>query len=122
MLYKTDAALAREALVILLERLCEISAKAAKEVTAWLVYAEDDRKFDVPVTIALIRAGLINIVEVDAQLAKMVHHEFRHAVVDFAADLALECLREPACATRGQLQEIISSLQLALQRGKATDG
>ncbi len=121
LLYRAQSTVAREGYVILLERLCEVSSNAAREVTAWLVYAEDDRKFNVPVTIALIRSGLINVVELDSQIAKLVLREFRPAVVNFAADLVHECLREPAGATRGQLQEIISALQLATQRGKATE-
>ena len=121
MLYKAEKTLTREALVILLERLCEVSVAAAKEVTAWLVYAEDERKFNVPVTIALVRAGLINIVELDSQLAKVCARDFRASAIDFAADLAHECLREPAVATRGQLQEIVNALQQAVQRNKATE-
>lgn len=121
LLYKSESALARDIYVILLERLCEVSVKVAKEVTAWLIYAEDERKFNVPVTVSLIRAGLINIVEQDMQLAKFIVREFRPSVVDFSAKLALECLREPACATRGQLSNTIEALDRAAQRGKATD-
>ncbi|PWY99362.1 Not1-domain-containing protein [Testicularia cyperi] len=121
LLFMTESKLGREVYVVLLERLCEISLKAAREVTAWLVYADDARKFNVPVTVALIRAGLINIAELDVQLAKLVVRDFRANVVDFSAELALDCLGEPACATRQQLTNTIEALNRAGQRGKATE-
>lgn len=120
LLYKTESELAREIYVILLERLCEASHKVAKEVTEWLVYAEDERKFNVAVTVALVRAGLINIVEQDIQLANFVSKEFKATVVDFASQFALACLGEPACATKGQLSNTIEALTRAAQCGQAT--
>ncbi|PWN28002.1 Not1-domain-containing protein [Jaminaea rosea] len=120
LLFKSETGLARDVYVILLERLCEVSIKVAKEVTAWLVYAEDERKFNVPVTVSLVRAGLMNIAETDVQLTKLIMRDFKPAMVDFAAKLALECLRDPPCATRGQLSNIIEALERAAQQGKAT--
>ena len=121
LLFKIESKLGREVYVVLLDRLCEISLKAAREVTAWLIYAEDERKFNVPVTVSLVRAGLVNIAELDVQLAKLILRDLRGSVIDFAAQLALECLQEPASATRQQLTNTIEALQRAEQRGKATD-
>ncbi|EST08344.1 CCR4-Not complex, Not1 subunit, domain of unknown function DUF3819 [Kalmanozyma brasiliensis GHG001] len=121
LLFKIESKLGREAYVVLLDRLCEISLKAAREVTAWLIYAEDERKFNVPVTVSLVRAGLVNIAELDVQLAKLILRDLRASVIDFSAQLALECLQEPACATRQQLTNTIEALQRVDQRGKATD-
>lgn len=120
LLFKAESKLGRETYVVLLDRLCEISLKAAREVTAWLIYAEDERKFNVPVTVLLVRAGLVNIAELDVQLAKLILRDFRASVIDFSAQLALECLQEPACATRQQLTNTVEALQRADQRGKAT--
>ncbi|SAM86011.1 related to CDC39-transcriptional regulator protein [Ustilago bromivora] len=121
LLFKIDSKLGREVYVVLLDRLCEISLKAAREVSAWLIYAEDERKFNVPVTVSLVRAGLVNIAELDVQLAKLILRDFRGSVIDFSAQLALECLQEPACATRQQLSNTVEALQRADQRGKATE-
>jgi CCR4-NOT transcription complex subunit 1 len=121
LLYKSESDLARDVYIHLLEQLCEISVKAAKEVTAWLLYAEDERKFNVAVTVGLIRAGLVNISEQDAQLSTfMQSREFKASIVDFSAKLAYACLKKPACATRQQLSGIIDTLVRAQQQGKAT--
>lgn len=122
LLYRSETALAREVYVFLLERLCSISAKVAKEVTAWLVYAEDERKFNVPVTTALVQARLINIVELDVQLAKFVVREYRPSVVDFAARFLAECLLEASpVATREQLTNTLEALAQAARVGKGTE-
>lgn len=121
LLFKSQTALARDVYVILLERLCEVSVKVAREVQAWLVYAEDERKFNVPVTVSLIRAGLMNVAATDAHLAKLIARDSKAPMVDFAASLALECLREPACATREQLSNITEALNRAAEDNKATE-
>lgn len=121
LLYKSETDFAREVYIHLLERLCEVSVKAAKEVTAWLIYAEDERKFNVAVTVGLIRAGLVNISELDVQLTKFLQTlDFKTNSVDFAANLAFTCLKEPACATRQQLGNLIEVLRQAQQQGKST--
>ncbi|KAI5474877.1 CCR4-NOT transcription complex subunit 1 [Pseudohyphozyma bogoriensis] len=122
LLYRSETALAREVYVYLLERLCSIFVKVAKEVTAWLVYAEDERKFNVPVTTALIQARLISAPELDVQLAKFITREYRPSVVDFAARLVAECLMEtPPVATKDQLIHSLEALTQAARSGKATE-
>lgn len=122
LLYRSENALAREVYVFLLERLCAISVKVAKEVTAWLVYAEDERKFNVPVTTALVQARLINAAELDVQLAKFIVREFRTSVVDFATRFASECLLEvPQVASREQLVNTLEALAQANRTGKGSD-
>ncbi|KAK0552103.1 CCR4-NOT core subunit cdc39 [Tilletia horrida] len=121
LIYKSESDLAREVYIVLLERLFELSLKVVKEVTAWLVYADDERKFNVPATVGLIRARLLNVVEEDQQLAKFILRDFRPSVVEFSAKLVLACLRDPPCATRSQLVNITEALHTAAQRGKATE-
>ncbi|GJN93365.1 hypothetical protein Rhopal_006418-T1 [Rhodotorula paludigena] len=122
LLYRSETTLARDAHVFLLDRLCAISLKVAKEVSLWLIYAEDERKFSVPVTVALLQARFIAVAELDLQLAKFVVREFRASVVDFAANLLAACLGEvPPVATREQFSNTFEALNQAVRAGKATD-
>ncbi|KAK4700026.1 CCR4-NOT transcription complex subunit 1, partial [Phenoliferia sp. Uapishka_3] len=122
LLFRSETALAREVYVFLLERLCSVFVKVAKEVTAWLVYAEDERKFNVPVTIALVQARLINAAELDVQLAKFITRDYRPSVIDFAARFVAECLMEvPPVATREQLSHSLEALSQATRTGKGTE-
>lgn len=72
-------------------------------------------------TITLIRAGLINLVEYDPQTAKMIYREFALPVVDFAALLIHEALfDEPACAGRAQFSSTIEALGRAAANRRGT--
>lgn len=87
-----------------------------------MVYAEDERKFNVPVTTALVQAQLINAAELDAQLAKFITREYRPTVVDFAARFVAECVMEsPPIATREQLSNTLDALAQAGRVGKGTE-
>ncbi|KAJ9113610.1 hypothetical protein QFC22_005918 [Naganishia vaughanmartiniae] len=122
LLYKSESALARQVYVNILQRLCDQSAKVAKEVSQWLVYAEDVRKFNVPVTIALIQAGLIDLAELDAQLAKIIRRDFSPAVLDFTAGLVLEAAfsSEPVFDTR-QVPAVVDALGRASLQHRTTE-
>ncbi|RKP10666.1 CCR4-Not complex component, Not1-domain-containing protein [Thamnocephalis sphaerospora] len=117
LLYKNDTELSREVYVMLLEHLCKISVKVDKEVTAWLLYADDERKYNVPVTMALIKAGLINVAELDLQLAKLMEAN-RPAAVEFAAKLVRQCVfdTQQSCATRNQFANSLATLARIAQR------
>ncbi|KAI8335037.1 CCR4-Not complex component, Not1-domain-containing protein [Chlamydoabsidia padenii] len=110
LLYKSETQLAREMYVVLLEQLCEVSPSVGTLVTQWLTHADDERKYNVLVTVALIKAGLINLVEQDQELATLIDSG-RTSAIDFTARLIRACLfgDEPATplATR---QDFAASL------------
>ena len=117
LLYKSDSTLSREVYVVLLEQLCELSNKVAKEVTEWLIYADDERKFNVPVTVTLIKAGLVNLVDQDIQLARLTEIG-RPGVVEFTIKLIRECvLSEQPCANRNEFINSLNVLHRLTQRG-----
>ncbi|GAA5970047.1 hypothetical protein JCM3765_004764 [Sporobolomyces pararoseus] len=122
LMYRSSSALGRDAYVFLLDRLCAISTKVAKEVSAWLLYAEDERKFNVAVTVALLQTRFIQVAELDVQLAKFILREFRLTVIDFAAKLVSACLAEiPPVATKEQFANVLEALREASRNNKGTD-
>lgn len=122
LLYKSETELARQVYVNILQRLCDQSAKVAKEVSQWLIYAEDVRKFNIPVTLSLIQAGLIDVGELDAQLARIIRRDFAPAVLDFAAGLVVSgaLYPEPSFDVR-QVPAIIDALERAVLSQRSTD-
>ncbi|KDR81370.1 hypothetical protein GALMADRAFT_239234 [Galerina marginata CBS 339.88] len=122
LLYKTNSPLGREVYVALLEQLCRSFADVAKEAITWLLYAEDERKFNVPVTVTLLRSGLLNINLQDPQLAKLLFEDPRPILLSFAANLIRECLSsEPPVATQGQFVYSIEILNQLSTAGKSND-
>ncbi|KAB5596094.1 CCR4-NOT transcription complex subunit 1 [Ceratobasidium theobromae] len=122
LLYKSSSPLAREVYVVILGRLCEQSAKVAKEATDWLLYAEDDRKLNVPVTTTLLQSRLIGLREQDQQLAKLIQRDMRPIVMEFTVKLIRECTSgEQAFATRTDFPHSLDALSRAVQLSKAPE-
>ncbi|KAJ2471312.1 CCR4-NOT core subunit cdc39, partial [Coemansia sp. RSA 2322] len=94
-LYRSDTRLGIDLYVLLLARMCEMSPRVAKEVTSWLAFADDERKHNVPVTIALINEGLVSIDDEDDQLGRLVEAN-RLAAIDFAARFLREAFIDGA--------------------------
>ncbi|RSH85805.1 uncharacterized protein EHS24_003985 [Apiotrichum porosum] len=122
LLYKTDSPLGREIYVVLLQQLCAHAPKVDREVKSWLVYAEDPRKYNVDVTVVLIRAGFIRVAELDAQLAKQIPRSFASDLVDFVAHLIRECSLDATNAfiNRNAFTLCIAALLKAHEMGQST--
>ncbi|KAJ7582498.1 Not1-domain-containing protein [Mycena floridula] len=122
LLYKTPSPLGREVYVALIDSLCRTFDDVAKEALTWLQYAEDERKYNVPVTVTLLRAGLINVTVQDQQLAKNLFNDPRPNLQAFVAGLIRECLTtDPPVATHTHFTHSIEVIQQLSQSGKATE-
>ncbi|KAL1947536.1 hypothetical protein VTO73DRAFT_13260 [Trametes versicolor] len=122
LLYKTPSQLGREIYVALLDQLCHSFEDVAKEAITWLVYAEDERKFNVPVTVTLLRSGLVTIIQEDQQLAKQLYTDPRPSLQTFAAGLIREYLAaDPPLSTQGQFSYSMEILTQLAQSNKAND-
>jgi len=122
LLYKSETTLERETYAVILEDLCEFSRKVKGEVVAWLLYSEEERKYDIEVTYVLLKIKLINHVELDMQLSRLIENNKKDIVVTYAADLIKEALfDEPSIA---QYKDYINTIRVFVnleQRGTASD-
>ncbi|KAI3613543.1 ccr4-not complex component [Moniliophthora roreri] len=122
LMYKTTTNLGREVFVALLDQLCHSFEDVAKEAITWLLFAEDERKWNVPVTFTLLQSGLITITPLDQQLAKMLFLNPRPNLMDYVAGLIRECLSaDPPVATQNQFHYTIELLGNLASSGKAND-
>ncbi|KAF8226250.1 Not1-domain-containing protein [Tricholoma matsutake] len=122
LLYKTPSQLGREVFVALLDQLCHTFEDVAKEAITWLLYAEDERKYNVAVTVTLLRSGLVNTTLQDQQLAKILFTDPRPSLLNFAAGLIRDCLSsDPPVASQAQFGYSIEILGQLSQAGKAND-
>ncbi|KAF8502451.1 Not1-domain-containing protein [Gautieria morchelliformis] len=121
-LFKTQVPIGREMYVGVLDHLCQSFPKVAKEAIDWLLNAEDERKFNVPVTIALLRGGLIHLWQQDERLSKFIYKDPRPSLLNFAASLIRECLSaDPPVASRHQFALSIEALNHSIQLGRVTE-
>jgi len=80
------------------------------------------RKYNVAVTVVLLRSGLININLQDQQLAKLLFEDPRPTLLSFAANLIRECLSsDPPVAIQGQFVYTIDVLTSLAQSAKANE-
>ncbi|KAJ7074336.1 Not1-domain-containing protein [Mycena amicta] len=122
LLYKAQSQMGREVYVALLEQLCQAFEDVAKEAITWLLYAEDERKFNVPVTVTLLRSGLLSIGPLDQQLAKVLFTDPRPSLLSYVAALVRECLsNDPPVATQSQFHFSIEVMNQLARDGKAND-
>jgi len=63
----------------------------AKDAITCLLYAEDERKLNIPVTIMLLHSGLVNVSLQDQQLAKILFQDPCPSLQGFATGLVREC-------------------------------
>ncbi|KAI9697566.1 MAG: hypothetical protein M1836_004516 [Candelina mexicana] len=87
----TEHSLEIEALIHLLKQLCQLSPKTAKEVIIWLGQQDDERIFNVPVTVLLLNADLMQLHRLDVIISKAIQN---HSLVAlrFLSDLMSEVL------------------------------
>ncbi|KAI8885796.1 Not1-domain-containing protein [Backusella circina FSU 941] len=119
LLYKSEESLSIQVYVILLEHLCKVSPNVGTLVTSWLTHADDERKYNVPVTAALILAGLVNLPEMDQELAILIESG-RVSAIEFTAQLIKACVyqKHPIAAR----QEFTASIEaLMTLRGKVPE-
>jgi CCR4-NOT transcription complex subunit 1 len=75
-----------DVLVQLLQRLCQLSPGTHKEVLVWFANQDDEKVFNVPVTVSLLEAGLMELRQVDMTLTKSIEDR-RDVAIDFMFEI-----------------------------------
>ncbi|CAO3623651.1 unnamed protein product [Cunninghamella blakesleeana] len=91
MIYKSNTTLALEIYTVFLQSLFDISPDTGKETLLWLLYADDERKFNASVIAMFIRCHLLPLEEFDVQIAKLIQIN-ADIVIDFTIELLRICL------------------------------
>lgn len=122
-----------DAHIQILKYIWGICPKIVKELTSWLLYSEDERKFMIQITVGLLKARLLHLPDVDLYLAKLVHNvnasgqalqtrnatgklpynnaEFFHPHLEFIVNLVRRAIiKEPIMST-SELPHLFDSLQ-----------
>ncbi|KAL3814967.1 hypothetical protein ACJIZ3_016235 [Penstemon smallii] len=65
----------------------DVSKLVVKELTSWVIYSEEDRKFNKDIIIGLIRSELLNLAEYNVHMAKLLDAGRNKAATDFSIAL-----------------------------------
>ncbi|KAI9315132.1 CCR4-Not complex component, Not1-domain-containing protein [Dichotomocladium elegans] len=99
MLYRSNTSFALEAYTGFLQSLFELSGEIEKETLSWIVYSDDERKYNAPVVAMMMRHEMIPLEEYDIQLAKNIRKAHQDVVAQYAVELLSLCLLSPAPIT-----------------------
>ena len=121
----------RTAHVAALAALTDGSRVVQREVTGWLVYADEERKCDKEVTEALIRAGVVSgrfLADFDAHLAELIDDSSSSGTpasrlpMELGAHLARHCVLVEPCVEATELGGVLDALAKAATRPTAPEG
>lgn len=65
----------------------DVSKLVGKELTSWVIYSDEDRKFNKDITIGLIRRDLLNLAEYNVHMAKLLDAGKNKVATEFAISL-----------------------------------
>ena len=121
LLFKHDSQLPLETYVLLLERVCETSKKVSKEVFQWLLFNDDERKYNLATFVTILQARLLAVPDLDMQLARLIDAG-RSSVIEFTQKLMRRCiLEEPILATQIDFFNSVDMFTKLFERGKAPE-
>ena len=115
----------RTARVAALAALTDGSRVVQREVTGWLVYADEERKCDKEITEALVRAGVVSgrfLADFDAHLAELIAGGASRLAVELGAHLVRHCVLVEPCVEPTELGGTLDALAKAATRTKAPEG
>ncbi|WEW55069.1 CCR4-NOT core subunit cdc39 [Emydomyces testavorans] len=99
-----------EILVHLLSKICELSSLVARYTWAVLAEVEDGQMFNVPVTVALIDAGLMDLHRVDLILTKLIKEKNTAALELLAALMARVLFNDEPSALRSDFSGSLAAM------------
>ncbi|KAH8935189.1 hypothetical protein BDL97_17G016600 [Sphagnum fallax] len=102
----------------ILESIRDVCKRVVKELTSWVIYSDDERKFNREITVGLIRSELIILTDYNLHLAKLIDGGRNKDAVDFAAYLVKTCVIDDAGVSNTEFYNVIEALgKLAAQQG-----
>ncbi|KAJ3175056.1 hypothetical protein HDU87_006452 [Geranomyces variabilis] len=133
MLYMSKRPLSREICIALLQKLCDVSKRLVKEIKEWVLYHDDDRKYNVQATFAIVQATFLTLPELDMQLARLMDARARPKVIQYAIELIEKFnaappahgdqpQAPPSIAIQSDFFNSLKILGLLASRGKVPEG
>ncbi|RZC20257.1 CCR4-NOT transcription complex subunit 1 isoform D [Glycine soja] len=68
----------------------DVCKLAVKELTSWVIYSEEERKYNKEITVGLIRSELLNLTEYNVHMAKLIDGGRNTTSLDECAEAAME--------------------------------
>ncbi|KAL2477889.1 transcription regulator [Forsythia ovata] len=101
----------------ILATICDVSKLVVKELTSWVIYSDEDRKFNRDITVGLIRSELLNLEEYNVHMAKLLDAGRNKAATEFSISL-IQSLVMDGSKVVSELHNLVDALaKLAARPG-----
>ncbi|XP_022732983.1 CCR4-NOT transcription complex subunit 1-like isoform X3 [Durio zibethinus] len=87
----------------------DVCKLAVKELTSWVMYSDEERKFNKDITVGLIRSELLNLAEYNVLMAKLIDGGRNKAAMEFAMSL-LQTLVTDESRVISELHNLVDAL------------
>ncbi|KAK4801597.1 hypothetical protein SAY86_022084 [Trapa natans] len=95
----------------------DVCKLVVKELTSWVIYSDEERKFNKDITVGLIHSELLNLAEYNLHMAKLIDGGRNKTATEFAISL-LHTLVLEECSVVSELQSLVEALaKLATKPG-----
>ncbi|XP_022867508.1 CCR4-NOT transcription complex subunit 1-like isoform X1 [Olea europaea var. sylvestris] len=98
----------------------DVSKLVVKELTTWVIYSDEDRKFNKDITIGLIHSELLNLAEYNVHMAKLLDAGRNKAATEFAISL-IEILVVNDSEVISELHDLVDALAKLAARPGSTE-
>uniref|UniRef100_A0A1D1XGX4 CCR4-NOT transcription complex subunit 1 n=1 Tax=Anthurium amnicola TaxID=1678845 RepID=A0A1D1XGX4_9ARAE len=99
----------------ILSAIRDVCKLVVKELTSWVIYSDEERKFNKEITVGLIRSELLNLAEYNVHLAKLIDGGRNKTATEFAIGLVQTLVvQEPSISA--ELYNTIEALSKLLGR------
>nr|GLL40743.1 CCR4-NOT transcription complex subunit 1-like [Ipomoea trifida] len=97
--------------------ICDISKVVVKELTSWVIYSDEEQKFNKDITVRLIQSDLLSLAEYNIHMAKLIEAERNKSATEFSISLIQTLLKIDSKAVL-ELQDLVDALgKLAARPG-----
>ncbi|XVF73469.1 hypothetical protein PTKIN_Ptkin12aG0203600 [Pterospermum kingtungense] len=87
----------------------DVCKLAVKELTSWVIYSDEERKFNKDITVGLIQSELLNLAEYNVHMAKLIDGGRNKAAMEFAMSL-LQTLVSDESRVISELHNLVDAL------------
>lgn len=94
----------------------DVCKRVVKELTSWIMYSDEERKYNREIMVGLIRSELIHLADYNLFLAKLMEGGRNAAATEFAIYLVQTCVVQDAGVSATELYNVIEALAKVAQR------
>ncbi|KAH7284495.1 hypothetical protein KP509_34G056500 [Ceratopteris richardii] len=120
-LYENSSSLHIGTYLVLLALIRDVCKRVVKEITSWVMYSEEERKYNLDVVVGLIRSELIQLTDYNVYLAKSIDGGRNSTATEFAIHLVQTLVVQENLVSGIELLSVIESLGKVAQRPGASE-